>query len=150
MSWRAGPRRTAALTQANDLLQRELVERRRAEEALSAPESRYRAIFDAVNDAIFVHEVPSGRIVDVNIRMSGMWGYTPEEARRLTVGEISANTPPYTQADAMRWMDRGITAGPQLFEWLARRRDGTLFWVEVNLKRASIGGMTRLLPWSAT
>src|SRR5208337_2493303 len=29
---------------------------------------------------------------------------------------------------------------PQLFEWKAKHKNGNLFWVEVNMKRAAIGG----------
>ena len=36
------------------------------------------------------------------------------------------------------------SGAPQIFEWLARRPNGTSFWVEVSLKRATIGGETRI------
>ncbi len=42
-------------------------------------------------------------------------------------------------------MRRAAAGPPQLFEWMSRRKNGELFWVEVNLKRAVIGGETRLL-----
>ena len=34
---------------------------------------------------------------------------------------------------------------PQIFEWQARRRAGEVFWVEANIRRASIGNREALL-----
>jgi PAS domain S-box-containing protein len=127
------------------VMTRDITERKCAEEALTASEANYRAIFDAANDAIFVHDMQTGAILDVNWKMCDMYGYTPEEARRLTVGELSSGEPPYTQADALQWIRKAVEGEPQLFEWNARDKSGSLFWVEVNLKHAVIGGEDRLL-----
>ena len=42
-----------------------------------------RAIFDAVSDAILIHDAATGEILEVNRGMCEMFGYTPEEARQL-------------------------------------------------------------------
>src|SRR5665811_774668 len=96
----------------------------------------YRAIFDAANDAIFVHDLQTGAILDVNHKMTEMYGYTIEEAQRLNVEALSAGTPPYTQQNALHWLQKALDGEPQIFEWLARHKDGRQFWVEVNIKRA--------------
>jgi len=123
----------------------EMAERLQAEQALRASEANYRAIFDAANDAIFVHDANTGRILDVNRKMTELYGYTAEEARDRTVEELSAGEPPFTQEEALRRLRRAAEGQPQLFEWLARDRWGRTFWVEVNLRRATIGGQDRLL-----
>ena len=117
---------------------------RAAEDALRRSEENYRTIFDAANDAIFVHDIANGNIVDANQKMREMCGCTPEEARLLCVEDFSAGKPPYAQDDAMQWV-RKASKGPQLFEWLAKDVSGRLFWTEVNLKRVVIGGEDRLL-----
>jgi PAS domain S-box-containing protein len=127
------------------LMLHDITERREWEEAFRASEANYRAIFDAANDAIFVHDIETGDIIDANQKMSEMYGYTPEEMRELSVETLSAGEPPYAQEDALRWMGKAAQGEPQLFEWMARDRQGGLFRVEVNLKRASIGGVDRLL-----
>jgi len=108
-------------------------------------EEDYRSIFNAANDAIFVHDMETGRILDVNRKMCELYGYTVQEALRLDVGALSSGQPPCAQEDALRWIRKAVEGEPQLFEWQARRKDGSLFWVEVNLKRARIGHRERLL-----
>ncbi|HIJ55742.1 MAG TPA: PAS domain S-box protein [Deltaproteobacteria bacterium] len=123
----------------------DIIRRRKAEDALKASEANYRAIFNAANDAVFIHELETGKILDVNQRMCDMYGYSAEEARMIDVEALSAGTPSYTQKEAIRWIKRSIQEGPQLFEWKAKDKAGRLFWVEVNLKRANIEGKDRLL-----
>ncbi len=123
----------------------DVTERIRAEEAVRTAAANYRAIFDAANDALFIHDPQTGSILDVNAKMVELYGYAAEEARQLSVADLSAGFPPYTQEDALRLVRAAIQEGPQLFEWLAKARDGRLFWVEVSLKRATIGGQERVL-----
>jgi PAS domain S-box-containing protein len=105
----------------------------------------YRSIFDSANDAIFIHDVSTGAILDVNRKMTEMYGYSPEEMRRINVADLSQGSYPYNQEGAMEWVTKAVNGEPQLFEWLARDYSGRLFWVEVNLKRAVLGGKDRLL-----
>jgi PAS domain S-box-containing protein len=110
-----------------------------------ASEDRFRAIYDAVNDAIFIHEPETGAIVDVNQRMCDMYGMSRDEALQATVGDLSSGEPPHTHDAAIAWIKKAVAGRPQLFEWLGRHKDGHLFWVEVNMKRATIGGLNRVL-----
>ncbi len=126
-------------------LEKEVAERKRTEEALKRSEANYRSIFNAVNDAIFVHEMETGRILDVNKKMCEMYGYTPEEVVHLNVEDLSSGVSPYTQEDAFKWIKKAIDGDPQLFEWMAKDKSGRLFWVEVNLKRVKIEDRDRLL-----
>ena len=126
-------------------LQREVAERVRTEEALRASEQRFRTIFDSVHDAIMVLELETGRILDVNARMAELWGLEREQARGLEVAALSAGEPPYTQSEARQWMERAALGEPELVEWLAKRQDGHRFWVELNVRRATIGNDDRLL-----
>ena len=108
-------------------------------------EADYRAIFDTANDAIFVHDMTTGAILDVNRKMSDMYGYTRDEALHLTVQDLSAGIAPYSEERAFELVREAVAGAPQLFEWLAKDRAGRLFWVEVNLTRVAIGARDRLL-----
>ncbi|MBC7104599.1 MAG: PAS domain S-box protein, partial [Firmicutes bacterium] len=129
-------RSVASLTDITDLT---------GEGAPGPAEGYYRAIFEAADDAIFVHDPETGRILDANPKATEMYGYTAAEARRLTVEDLSAGVPPYTRQEAMVRIRKAAAGDPQRFEWLARDRKGRLFWVEVNLKRAALGGRNALL-----
>ena len=124
---------------------RDITERLLAEQAIVQSEANYRSIFNAVNDAIFVHDTETGDILDVNQVMCEMYCVTPEEARNFGVGVLSSNEPPYTPEAAREWLRKAIEGEPQIFEWRARDKSGRLFWVEVSLKRAVIGGTERVL-----
>ncbi|HAM50767.1 MAG TPA: hypothetical protein DCP92_08765 [Nitrospiraceae bacterium] len=107
--------------------------------------TNYRSIFDSANDAIFIHDVSTGAILDVNRKMTEMYGYTPEEVRSMNVAALSQGAYPYNQEGAMEWITKAVNGEPQLFEWFAKDYSGRLFWVEVNLKKAVLGGKDRLL-----
>ncbi len=124
---------------------REVMRRRRAEESQRISEANYHTIFDTANDAIFVHDFANGRIIDVNRKMCDMYGYTVEEARHIDVEVLSEGVPPYSQEEAMGWIQKAAEGTPQIFEWKARDKDGKLFWVEINLKRTTMGNEDRLL-----
>jgi len=109
-------------------------------------EDGYRAIFDAANDAIFIHDPSTGAILDVNKKMTEMYGYTLDEARTLSVGDISSGIPPYTREGAAERIRQALSGeSSPLFEWQARDKDGRVFWVEVNLKQSFIHGMLRIV-----
>ena len=124
---------------------RDISERKLVEKALRESEASYRSIFDSMNDAIFVHDVETGEILDVNRKMCEMFGYTPNEARNLSVGQISSGEPTHSQEEALQRIRRAARGEPQLFEWLCKHSDGRFFWVEANLKRAVVGGQDHVL-----
>jgi PAS domain S-box-containing protein len=109
----------------------------------SESEERFRTIFDSVNDAILINDIETGAIVGVNTTMSRMFGYSPEEATRVDIGTLSSGVRPYTGADAMERIVKAMAGEAQLFEWHSKHKDGHLFWTEVNLHIATIGGSRR-------
>jgi PAS domain S-box-containing protein len=122
------------------------LERRAHEEALAASEASYRAIFEASEDAIFLHDYESGAILDVNPKACSTYGYSREELKRLSVGDLSGNVAPYTNEEALRLI-REVRAGggPLRFEWRRRNKDGSLHWDEVTLKKVDIAGRPHVM-----
>ena len=115
------------------------------EQALLESEGRFREIFNAVNEAILIYDSATGKITEVNQTMIDMYGYSQEEALHMTAGDLSSGEVPYTKNNAIAKLKKTIDQGPQLFEWLGRRKDGKLFWVEIALKNTMIGGEGRIL-----
>lgn len=114
-------------------------------EVLRKSRENYRSIFDSANDAIFIHDVSTGAILDVNRTVTEMYGYTPEEIRTINVAALSQGAYPYNQEGAMEWVTKAVNGEPQLFEWFAKDYTGRLFWVEVNLKKVVLSGKDHLL-----
>jgi PAS domain S-box-containing protein len=102
-------------------------------------EANYREIFNSANDAIFVHDFRTARILDANLKARQMYGIHTADIRRQ-VGDFSSGKPPFTQARAVQLVRSVKRGNPLLFEWHAKKPDGSLFWVEVNLKRARLSG----------
>ncbi|MCD4845000.1 MAG: PAS domain S-box protein [Methanosarcinales archaeon] len=119
--------------------------RKAAEDKLKESEDRFRTIFDSINDAVFIHDIETGAILNVNKTTCDMYGYTREELCKLDVQTISIGEAPYTLEDAIEWMKKTTAGEPQVFEWMGKHKSGRLFWVEVSMRSAVVGGCERLL-----
>jgi PAS domain S-box-containing protein len=118
---------------------------KRPEGSFEESEQSFQAIFDSVNDAIFVLEVTAGHVVYVNNKACEVFGYTREEFCLLNAGDLSSGVPPYTRQHAIDSMKRAAQGEDLQFEWHARDKAGRLFWAEVGIRGAMIGGIPRLL-----
>ncbi len=116
--------------------------RRLAEVAscLRTSEERFHAIYDSLNDAVFIHAAADGRIVDVNETACRMYGYSRDEIVGNPEFEVGTGEPPYSRAEALAWMRQTAQGEPQRFEWLTTARGNRRFWVEVSMRHAIING----------
>jgi len=130
---------------AVEVFRKNALEKRAAEEALRVSEKNYRTIFDSASDAIFIQDPKNGRILDVNRQMCRMFGYTVAETLNVAVESLSEGVVPYSRKEAMEWIRKAASGVPQIFEWKARKKDGGLFWVEVNLNCITLQNEPRLL-----
>src|SRR5690606_7504026 len=125
-------------------LRRDIAQRIRIQRALEESEASYRAIFDAAEDAIFVHDIETGAIVDVNPRACTAYGYSREELLGILGTALARGEPPYRSEDAER-LAAAIRGETQHYERPGRNRDGSLRWDEVFVKRVPISGRDRIL-----
>ena len=115
-------------------------EYKRTLNALDKGKFSYQDIFEAVNDALFIHDAQDGRILDVNRRTLEMYGYSKQEIIQLDVVSLSQGVSPYGKSEAEKNIQKAATGVQHLFEWRARKKNGDLFWVEVNLKIVAFEG----------
>lgn len=109
-------------------------------------EQMYREIYNATSEAIAVEDALTGKFVEVNEPMVRMYGYdSREDLMARSIGDLSEAIPPYTQEDALRLHELVMAGHPQVFEWLAKRKSGELFNVEVSLSYSPIRGRHRIL-----
>ena len=107
----------------------EITERKEAEEGLKL----FRALLDQASDAIEVIDPVTARFLDVNEKACSSLGYTRQELLTLTVHDIDpiASLPIYTQHMARL---RENASSTLTLESVHRRKDGSTFRVEVNLR----------------
>jgi len=107
-------------------------------------EEFYRQIFDATSDAILIHD-QQGRVLDVNLGALRMFRCEREALINGDPYVFSSGVPPYSAVEANEHLMLAIEQGPRKFDWRSRRQDGELFWSEVSLRAASIGGNVRVI-----
>lgn len=127
-------------------ISRDITEKKRTEESLRLAEASYREIFDKANDAIYVHEIETGKVIEVNQIASKITGFTKEELLANPY-EFINNNPDYKLQQALTYLKKAAVGEPQLFEWLGTNKNGSINWFEVNLKRATIAGKERVLTF---
>ena len=108
--------------------------------------SYYQNIFNLISESIFIQNIADGKIVDVNDAMLRMYGYdSKEEILTCNFASLSANTEPFTTEAAINYIRKADLEGKQIFEWLAKRKDGTTFWTEMTLQKAFIDGSNKII-----
>src|SRR5262249_46237030 len=106
----------------------DITDLRNAEEALRASERRFRVFADHAADAFFLHDVDTGRVLDVNRRACESLGYTREELIEMPPFEFA---PDYASRRRDAIERKASAQGVIAFEARHRRKDGTLFPVEI-------------------
>jgi diguanylate cyclase (GGDEF)-like protein/PAS domain S-box-containing protein len=108
---------------------------------LFGADDRFRAIFDAVNDGIFISDPATGRFIEVNEPACRMFGYTKNELIGQDVDTLSSGVHPHTRDMAIELNRRALLGEPQIFEWQCRNRKGDLFWTEFSLRHAEFANI---------
>jgi PAS domain S-box-containing protein len=126
-------------------LHQDIAERIRIQQALEDSEASYRAFFNAAEDAIFVHDLETGAIIDVNPKACTSYGYAREEMLQVLGKSLRTGEPPYTAEDTVKLGIAIDSSETQHFERYGRNRDGRARWDEVFVKRVRISGQDRVL-----
>ncbi len=119
------------------LIHEDVTERKHTEEALRQSEELYRTVVEQAAENIFLVDLDSKRILEVNTTLSRSLGYSHEELKRMTLYDIVAHD--------QESIDRNVElliAEKQCFlgERQYRRKDGSLVDVEVSVSVISHGG----------
>jgi len=109
---------------------RDITERKDAEEALRASENRYRKLFEQSNDAIIIART-DGHILDANARACEMYGYSSEQLTHLSSMDLH---PPAERARYEQLFKAAWVEGAARFEGRCMRSDGTVFDVEISAR----------------
>jgi PAS domain S-box-containing protein len=114
----------------------DITERKCAEEALRESEMRFRTFVDHAADAFCIFD-EQHKIIDVNREACQSSGYTREEL----IGMVPQDFDPDVDTSMLQRIDDQIAAGEICtFETRNRRKDGTVFPVEVRVRLFQHGG----------
>ncbi len=100
---------------------------------IETSERRFRTLFNAINDAIFINDI-SGIIVEVNDAACRQVGYSREELIGMSIADIGPGRPEKVQEIARKLM----TVKTMRFETTHRSEDGSTLPVEVSLTLAEL------------
>jgi PAS domain S-box-containing protein len=104
-------------------------------------EEKFRGVFNNANDEIYIHGIlpdgSPGKFIEVNRTMSIMLGYSRDELLRMTIKDIVSEEHRKNMAQIGEIFERN---GTSTFTAEHRRKDGSVFPVEVNLQSVSLSG----------
>ena len=116
-------------------LARDITERKRAEDALRESEERFRSFLGHATDGFFVLDEGQA-VIDVNPQACESLGYSHEEMIGMHPRDFDAGL---DEASIAR-IGKRVTSGETVtFETLHRRKDGTMFPVEVRARQFQQG-----------
>jgi len=120
----------------------DVTERKRSEESLRESETRFRTFVDHAGDALFVYDLEQRTVVDVNREACESLGYTRQEI----IGKTPLAFHPDSYQEEMESVADRAAAGETVSDthW-HRRKDGTVFPVEVHTSRVLYAGRHFLL-----
>lgn len=110
---------------------RDITESKRMRAELAEKEEKYRQLFEAESDAIFVVDTDSGEILDANPAAIAIYGYTYEALLQMKNTDVSAE--PEKSFHATRNRE---TLVPIRFH---KKKDGTVFPVELSAGFTTLG-----------
>jgi len=125
--------RTAELAAANEVLRKEVAERRRAEEALRASEINFREIVDSIPGLVCTMS-PAGEVTTLNKQLLKYFGKAREELNRWKITDAVHPDDLPRVATAFDFSIR--TGTPFDVEHRCRRADGVYRWFQVRALRA--------------
>lgn len=114
------------------------IERKRAEEALSESEERYRLLFEKNPEPMWVYDLETLAFLEVNDAAIHRYGYTREEFISMTIMDIR---PRKDIASFMRSVEDQTTDYQDGQIWKHQRKDGSLIDVEITSHVLNFGGV---------
>ncbi|MBN2550487.1 MAG: GAF domain-containing protein [Anaerolineales bacterium] len=117
--------------------------RQRAETALRESELKYRTMFEASKDAIFLETI-EGDVLDCNDSACQMFGYSREEFLRLNAADLVPTEVANGLQDSIY---QELIKGSVFFKTVNRKKNGQVFPAEVSAQVVSIEGETRVITY---
>ncbi|MCK9591037.1 MAG: PAS domain S-box protein [Methanoregula sp.] len=129
------------LTASQEELKGQFDELAASEQRIRESEKKFRTLFNNANDAIYIHELfpdgTPGKFLEVNDNMCSRLDYTREELLTMTIRDIVSD------AHRQKMPEIGLQiakTGFHTFYGEHKRKDGSVFPVEINTRRFTLSG----------
>lgn len=122
-------------------IQRDVTEPKRIEHELISNETKFRALFEFANDAIFI--IDEKVFIDCNKKTEEFFGCPKDFLIGHSPFEFSPERQPdgsISSEQSVKNINNALSGVPQFFEWKHIRYDGTPFDAEVSLNMIEIEG----------
>lgn len=122
----------------------DITDRKRSENAIRESEEKFAKAFRAVPDAVFITELKSGRVVDVNEGCWRIYGYARDDCIGRTTQELGiwANSEDRRQLFDLLLRNKGAVRDLELS---GRRRDGAIVEALVSCETIELDGKPHLV-----
>ena len=117
-------------------LQKQVADRKRAEEEMKDSEMRYRSLFENNPVPMFVVHLETLRFVAVNYAAVGHYGYSMNEFLQFSLCDLTRGTDPKAVMRTFRSKEKSFNAG----EWKHAKKDGALIDVQLTAHAIIFGG----------
>ena len=121
-----------------------ITERKQAEAALKESEEKYRSLFNQSVSAIYLHDL-EGRFLDVNAVACAHTGHSREELLQMTVFDLHPADADAPKQDLLRQWSQWQPEQRHAIELVHRRKDGTVFPVDISTGVVCIAGKRFIL-----
>ena len=115
-------------------------------EVSAQTEHFYRHIFETSSNALFIREFETEEIIRMNETLPFMFGYGSEaELMKCSPEDLSAVNEGFDHIRFSNEIQIGKKEGSHSFEWLAKKKAGQLFWVNITVRILKLGIEQKLL-----
>ena len=137
--------RTVELSNANYSLKTEMDERTLIQKKLVDSEKNYKEIFNASSDTMIIHDIDTGKVLDVNKTFETIFGFNKNEAKKLHIADISADKIAEDKIDFLKLIKEELVNGGKVSEWYTKKKNGQRFWSEVAFSHTEIDDNPKIL-----
>jgi PAS domain S-box-containing protein len=125
--------RTVELTAVNEQLRREIEEKKQFEKGLKVSEEKYRVLFNYDPNCLFMVEMDSARILDLNKAATKVYEYDREELMEMSLFDLlDKEDVPRLSKELGRLTEEGdYVFVPKLW---AKKKDGVDFYIDLHAR----------------
>jgi PAS domain S-box-containing protein len=107
--------------------------------------SRCRSVLETINDAVFIFDLDSGNILDVNRKAHELFGNGRGELPSGSAMEEARACYYYGWKDPLAWFAKANMEERDAFEWETKHSEGHTVWLDVHLQKILINRTPRMI-----